>query len=73
MAADPRKVGRLVVVRPPLVGTPPTCRVQTARITAVGAGTAVTCVVKKHGGVGTTYTVSRWSRAAGATTGWERD
>jgi hypothetical protein len=66
------KVGSLVVVRPPLVNG--TRRVWTGRVTAVGAGTTLTCVVKKHGSVGgTSFTIPRWDRAAGATTGWERD
>jgi hypothetical protein len=71
VAADPRKVGRLVAIRPPLING--TRRVRPARITAVGVGTAVTVEVDTHGGAAETYTVSRWSRAAPATTGWVRD
>jgi hypothetical protein len=71
MAADPRKVGRLVAVRPPLING--TRRLRPARITAVGAGTNITCQVDTHGGAAETYTnIPRWSRSSPATTGWVR-
>lgn len=69
MAADPRKIGRLVQIRPPVING--TVRLRPARITAVGAGTTVTAVVKTGGAV-ESYTVPRWDRAAPATVGWVR-
>ena len=63
------RVGRLVSVRSLVNGT---WRLQTGRVTAV-SGDTVTCVVDRHGAVGTTYTnLPRWSRAAPATAGWLR-
>lgn len=45
-------------------------RLRSARITAVGAGTNVTCI--DEGGI--TYTdIPRWSRSSPGTTGWERE
>lgn len=69
-AADPRKVGRLVQIRPPIITG--TRRVRPARITAVGGGDTVTAVVQTHGGAVESYTVPKWTRAAPATTGWVR-
>ena len=75
MAADPRKVGRLVQVRTA------TGKLRPARITAVGAGTLITCVVRiKPGALNTlaptdieTYTnLPKWDRATPTTAGWIR-
>jgi hypothetical protein len=60
---DPRKVGRLVAVRT-TAG-----KLRPARITAVGTGFLITCVVK---GAETYTNLPKWSRLTPSTAGWIR-
>lgn len=76
MAVFSRKIGRLVTLRNfdaghQVSGRPKSGQIQPARITAVGAGTLVTCKVLFA--TGATYTdIPRWSRATPSVMGWDR-
>ena len=80
MATFDRRIGRLVSVRPLLLGIASTQvpggrrHIQGAVITAVGVGNLIDCRVRHAGGGGLILnSVPRWSRSSPATVGWVRE